>query len=114
MRQLGAFAILNHDAVILSFDSIDVTDRVVLSENLTQANVRAYLQGQGFIGSGGGRFFLNGVDTETTGVDIVTNYAFPETAYGTFNVTAGANPTVGAPLTLVYLAVVLLVVNLMF
>jgi Skp family chaperone for outer membrane proteins len=27
MRQLGAFAILNHDAVILSFDSIDVTDR---------------------------------------------------------------------------------------
>src|SRR3990167_9939600 len=53
---------------------IDVTDRVVLSENLTQANVRAYLQSQGFIGSGGGRFFLNGVDTETTGVDIVANY----------------------------------------
>ncbi|MEQ9506626.1 MAG: TonB-dependent receptor [Hyphomonas sp.] len=70
---------------------IDVTDRVVLSENLTQANVRAYLQSQGFIGSGGGRFFLNGVDTETTGVDIVANYAFPETAYGSFNVTAGAN-----------------------
>ena len=30
MRQLGAFAILNHDAVVLSFDSIDVTDRAVV------------------------------------------------------------------------------------
>ncbi|MFN3912638.1 TonB-dependent receptor plug domain-containing protein [Hyphomonas sp.] len=70
---------------------IDVTDRVVLSENLTQANVRAYLQSQGFIGWGGGRFFLNGVYSESTGVDIVANYAFPETAFGTFNVTAGAN-----------------------
>ncbi|MDP1555589.1 MAG: TonB-dependent receptor, partial [Hyphomonas sp.] len=55
------------------------------------ANVRAFLQAQGFIGSGGGRFFLNGVDTETTGVDIIANYAFPETAFGTFNTTFGAN-----------------------
>ena len=30
MRQLGAFAILNHDAVLLSFDSIDVTDRALV------------------------------------------------------------------------------------
>jgi Skp family chaperone for outer membrane proteins len=29
MRQLGAYAILNHDAVVLSFDSIDVTDRAI-------------------------------------------------------------------------------------
>jgi iron complex outermembrane receptor protein len=86
-------AVLRAGGLNVTIDAyrIDVTDRVVLSENLTQANVRTYLQNQGFIGSGGGRFFLNGVDTETTGVDIVTNYAFPETAYGTFNVTAGAN-----------------------
>jgi iron complex outermembrane receptor protein len=70
---------------------IDVTDRIVLSENLTAGNIQAFLQAQGFIGAGGGRFFLNGVDTETTGVDIIANYAFPETAYGTFDVTAGAN-----------------------
>lgn len=30
MRQLGAYAILNHDAVVLSFDSIDVTDRALI------------------------------------------------------------------------------------
>ena len=29
MRQSGAYAILNHDAVVLSFDSIDVTDRAI-------------------------------------------------------------------------------------
>lgn len=29
MKQLGAYAILNHDAVVLSFDSIDVTDRAI-------------------------------------------------------------------------------------
>ena len=31
---------------------IDINDRIVLSENLTQANVRAFLQGQGFVGVG--------------------------------------------------------------
>ena len=29
MGQLGAYAILNHDAVVLSFDSIDVTTRAI-------------------------------------------------------------------------------------
>jgi Skp family chaperone for outer membrane proteins len=29
MRQQGAYAILNHDAVVLSFDSIDVTERAI-------------------------------------------------------------------------------------
>ena len=70
---------------------IDVNDRIVLSENLTAQNVRDYLVTQGFIGSGGGRFFLNGVDTETTGVDIVTSYSFPESDYGKFDATFGAN-----------------------
>jgi iron complex outermembrane receptor protein len=70
---------------------IDVNDRIVLSENLTSQDVRDFLQSEGFIGSGGGRFFLNGVDTETSGVDIVANYAFPETDFGQFNATFGAN-----------------------
>ena len=33
-----------------------------------------YLQALGFIGVGGGRFFINGVDTETSGVDMVVNW----------------------------------------
>ncbi|MFN4024245.1 MAG: TonB-dependent receptor plug domain-containing protein, partial [Hyphomonas sp.] len=70
---------------------IDIDDRIVLSENLTAPNVRQYLEDQGFIGAGGGRFFLNGVDTETTGVDIIANYAFPDTEIGQFRGTVGAN-----------------------
>jgi iron complex outermembrane receptor protein len=70
---------------------IEVEDRIVLSENLTQANVRAYLTAQGFIGVGGGRFFINGVDTKTKGVDIVANYRLGTDSIGTFNLTAAAN-----------------------
>ena len=70
---------------------IDVNDRIVLSENLTSQDVRDFLESEGFLGSGGGRFFLNGVDTETSGVDIVANYAFPETDMGKFDATFGAN-----------------------
>ena len=33
MHQLGAYAILNHDAVVLAFDSIDVTDRAISAVN---------------------------------------------------------------------------------
>ncbi|MFN7164630.1 MAG: TonB-dependent receptor plug domain-containing protein, partial [Hyphomonas sp.] len=86
-------AVFQTGAFNLTVDAyrIDVTDRIVLSENLTAANVQAYLQAQGFIGAGGGRFFLNGVDTETTGVDIIANYTFPETALGSLNATVGAN-----------------------
>ena len=70
---------------------IDVNDRIVLSENLTQQNVRDFLVTQGFIGSGGGRFFINGVDTETQGVDIVANRSWDDTGYGDFTLTLGAN-----------------------
>ncbi len=86
-------AVFQSGAFNLTIDAyrIDVEDRIVLSENLTAANVQAFLVSQGFIGSGGGRFFINGVDTETTGLDIIANYAFPETAFGSFNATVGAN-----------------------
>jgi iron complex outermembrane receptor protein len=70
---------------------ININDRVVLSENLTQDNVRAYLQTQGFTGVGGGRFFINGVDTRTTGVDAVVNLPFVTDSAGKFDVTLTGN-----------------------
>ena len=75
---------------------IDVEDRIVLSENLGTGSsaadvaVQNYLLSQGIQGAAG-RFFLNGVETETTGVDIIANYAFPETSIGRFRGTLGAN-----------------------
>ena len=70
---------------------IDIDDRIVLSENLTQANVREYLESLGFIGVGGGRFFINGVDTETTGVDVVVNWPWVTASAGKFDFTLVAN-----------------------
>ncbi|WP_334164114.1 TonB-dependent receptor plug domain-containing protein [Phenylobacterium sp.] len=86
-------AVFRMGRVNLTVDAyrIEVEDRIVLSENLTQANVRAYLQAQGFVGIGGGRFFINGVDTETTGVDIIANFATDTDAMGRFSFTAAAN-----------------------
>jgi iron complex outermembrane recepter protein len=70
---------------------INVRNRIVLSENLTQANVRNYLTGLGFTGVGGGRFFINGVDTRTSGVDIAMSYPFELHAAGRVNVTLAGN-----------------------
>ncbi|HEY7641331.1 MAG TPA: TonB-dependent receptor [Steroidobacteraceae bacterium] len=69
---------------------IDIDDRIVLSENLTSAAVRNFLTQQGFIGVGGGRFFINGVDTTTRGVDLVVNWPL-ETGAGRFDFTLTAN-----------------------
>jgi iron complex outermembrane receptor protein len=89
---LSLGAVLQLAGVTITVDAyrIDIDDRVVLSENLTQANVRSYLESLGFVGVGGGRFFINGVDTETRGVDVVVNWPW-ETAGGRFDFTLVAN-----------------------
>jgi iron complex outermembrane receptor protein len=88
---LGAVFRLNDLTITVDAYQINIDDRIVLSENLTQANVRAYLTAQGFIGIGGGRFFINGVDTETKGVDIVVNWPYQGGAAGNFDFTLVAN-----------------------
>lgn len=70
---------------------IDVDNRIVLSENLTAANVRSYLTSLGFIGIGGGRFFINGVDTETRGVDVVLNFPLDTASLGHFDFILSGN-----------------------
>jgi iron complex outermembrane recepter protein len=88
-------AVFRFDALSITIDAyrIDVDDRIVLSENLTQQNVREYLQGLGFVGVGGGRFFINGVDTETSGVDVVINWPWETAGAGTFDFTLAGNYT---------------------
>jgi hypothetical protein len=68
---LGAVFQLGRVNLTVDAYQINLKDRIVLSENLTAANVRAFLTSKGFIGIGGGRFFINGVDTETKGVDVI-------------------------------------------
>jgi iron complex outermembrane receptor protein len=79
---------------------IEITDRIVLSENLlgaptgTPTAVAIYnlLNPPGSGGSvGGGRFFINGVDTTTEGVDIVGRYRHDYSDTGRVDFTLAAN-----------------------
>lgn len=66
---------------------IDIEDRILLSENLSGEQVAALLP-EGITAA---RFFLNGADTETTGVDIVANYDWTVDQVGDFTATLGFN-----------------------
>ena len=77
--------------ITVDYYRIDIDDRIVLSENLTSTPVRDFLNSLGFTGVGGGRFFINGVDTTTEGVDIVANYPLETAAAGRFDFTLAAN-----------------------
>ena len=88
---LGAVFTFDTSSLTIDAYAINIDNRIVLSENLTQASVRNFLAAQGFIGIGGGRFFINGVDTETRGVDIVYTTAFETDALGRFDLTLAGN-----------------------
>ncbi len=55
---------------------IEIEDRISLSENLTSALVRTYLNTHGFPAVAGGRYFTNALDTTTTGIDIIGTYSW--------------------------------------
>jgi iron complex outermembrane receptor protein len=90
---LSLGAVMRFDPLTVTVDAyrIEVTDRIILSENLTSTAVRNYIVSQGFTGVGGGRFFINGVDTTTKGVDIVANYPLNLGSSGRFDFTLAGN-----------------------
>lgn len=90
---LGAVAKAGKASFTVDGFQIKIRDRIVLSENLTQNNVRNYLTSLGFIGVGGGRFFINGVNTTTRGVDVVASYPWNSPAVGKFDFTLAGNYT---------------------
>jgi iron complex outermembrane receptor protein len=77
---------------------IDVNDRIVLSETLTGSATAAPGTNAFVIfnllqpfGASAARFFLNGVDTRTKGLDFVARYHLATDGLGDFNFTAAAN-----------------------
>ena len=90
---LGAVMRLGGLNVTVDAYRIDIEDRIILSENLTQTNVRDFIRAQGFIGVGGGRFFINGVDTSTRGVDVVFSWPMHMGEAGKFDFTLAGNFT---------------------
>jgi iron complex outermembrane receptor protein len=76
--------------ITVDYYNIELTDRIVLTENLTGADVVALLQAAGVAGSSA-RFFINGIDTRTEGLDIVGSYRLPDVAGGRLTLNAGYN-----------------------
>ncbi|MES2338071.1 MAG: TonB-dependent receptor [Pseudomonadota bacterium] len=71
--------------------NIRIKDRVTLTENLTGTTVVNLLTAAGVTGVTSARFFVNGVNTRTQGVDVVGTYRVPEFGAGKFVLTAGYN-----------------------
>ena len=67
---------------------IDIDDRIVLSENLNTPQVAALISP---FGATVARFFINGVETKTEGIDLVTRYQLRTEGLGKFEFVAAGN-----------------------
>ena len=84
----------------VDYYNIRINDRIVLTENLgaagsgsstVNAAVKAVLDANGFNSVGAARFFINGLNTRTQGVDAVLNWRLPLEGVGKWNLTAAYN-----------------------
>ena len=84
--------------VTLDAYQVTIKDRIVVTENLgafgttaQQNAVKAILTTAGFPSVSAARFFINGIDTRTKGIDLVGTYRFPQGPLGRLALTAGVN-----------------------
>ncbi len=98
----GGFTASPFSGLTLTVDyyNIRINDRIVLTENLgakgtgstaVKAAVKAILDQNGFQSVGAARFFINGLNTRTQGVDAVLNWRLPFEGLGKWSVTAAYN-----------------------
>ncbi len=94
------FDLIERLSLTLDYYRIDIDDRIVLTENLgtsgtpaQNAAVQAVLAAAGYTSISSARFFINGLDTRTHGVDVVATYRLPGLAGGDLGLTAGYNYT---------------------
>ena len=77
--------------VTLDAYSIKIDDRIVLSENIASSFSPQVADLLSPYGVSAARFFMNGVDTTTNGVDLVANYRLPTDRLGRFNFSLAYN-----------------------
>ncbi len=77
----------------IDYYNIEIDDRIVISSNLGMGLSPALDAALIASGSGGGQFFLNAIDTETDGVDIVSTFSDITLVGGDLSVTFAANFT---------------------
>ncbi|HEV2599396.1 TonB-dependent receptor [Sphingopyxis sp.] len=85
-----AFNLVPGLSLTVDYYRIKIKDRITLTENLQGADVVAILQAAGVPGTSA-RFFINGIDTRTQGLDIVGSYRLPDFGVGKVTLTAGYN-----------------------
>jgi iron complex outermembrane recepter protein len=92
-RNYGIGATLTPGRFNLTVDyyQVEIDDRIVVTENLQGPAVVALLQAAGFNNITSARFFINGIDTRTRGLDVVGTYRLPDTGFGSFTLTGGYN-----------------------
>ncbi|MCY7270490.1 MAG: TonB-dependent receptor [Sphingomonas bacterium] len=87
------------------FYQIKISDRIVLTENLTANRdalglpngsnpgftIAQILNAAGFNSVGAARFFINGLDTTTRGLDVIGSYRFTTPSFGKWTLTAALN-----------------------
>lgn len=82
-------------SLTVDYYNIRINDRIVLTENLgsttsaADAAIRAYLLSQGLPATAA-RFFINGLDSRTQGIDAVANWRLP-VDFGRINLTVAYN-----------------------
>ena len=91
--------------VTVDIYQVDIDDRIVVTDNLQATrdgagnpsgadpgfSIAEILNAAGFPTVNAARFFVNGVDTRTRGLDLVATYRVPDVFAGRLNLTAGLN-----------------------
>lgn len=80
-------------SLTVDYYRIDIDDRIVISNQLGSGLSATLDAALVQAGAGAGQFFLNGANTETSGVDIVATYSGVELAGGNIDFTLAANFT---------------------
>jgi iron complex outermembrane receptor protein len=86
-----SFTMIDGLSITADYYNIRIKDRITLTENLQGADIATILTNAGVTGVSSARFFINGIDTRTQGLDVVASYRLPDFGAGKFRLSAGFN-----------------------
>jgi iron complex outermembrane receptor protein len=78
-------------SITADYYRITIDDRIVVTENLQGAAIVTILQNAGFNNITSARFFINGLDTRTQGLDVIATYGLDLGGLGDVDLTGGFN-----------------------